>query len=107
MFPIATTPENSSYEHLASVSSKKPWLIADRSDFRTQFEHVMPVLAFSAEFILKIKPFLVALALKERFLSDIATSVTEAQGDVEVDEKLTRRYRERSRHLFRCALSLF
>src|SRR5213083_2110367 len=44
----------------------------------------MPVLAFSTEFILKVKRFLEALDLKDRFLSRLATSITEAYGDVEL-----------------------
>jgi hypothetical protein len=107
MFPIVSTPESESYEYLRSVTSKKPWLIADRANFRTQFQLVMPVLAFSAEFVLKIKRFLEALDLKDRFLSDLATCITEAHGDVKLHKELTQRYRTRSKYLFRYAVSAF
>jgi len=101
MFPIVSTPENEPYLYLTSVTSKKPWLIADRANFRTQFQLVMPVLAFSVEFVLKIKRFLEALDLKDRFLSDLATSITEAHGDVNLHKELTLRYRARGKYLFR------
>jgi hypothetical protein len=107
MFPIASTPENESYEYLASVTSKKPWLIANRANFRTHFQLVMPVLAFSAEFIQKIECFLEALGLKDRFLSDLATSITEAHGDVKLHKELTQRYQTRSKYLFRYVVSTF
>src|SRR5207247_1902413 len=91
MFPISLTPEKESYDYLTSVTSKKPWLIADRVNFRTQFQHVMPVLAFRTEVVLKIKRFLEALDLKDRFLSSLATSITEAHGDVKLHKELTDR----------------
>jgi hypothetical protein len=101
IFPIVSTPENETYEYLTSVTSKTPWLIADRASFRTQFQHVIPVLAFNTEFILKVKRFLEALDLKDRFLSRLATSITEAHGDVELHKELTQRYQTRSKYLFR------
>jgi hypothetical protein len=106
MFPIVSTRKNEPYEYLTSVTSKQPWLIADRANYRAQFQHVMPVLAFSPEFVLKIKRFLVALDLKERFLSERATSITEAHGDdVKLHDELTKRYRSRSKYLFRYTIS--
>jgi hypothetical protein len=102
MFPIVTTEESEPYECLTSIANHQPWLIADRANFRAQFEHVIPVLAFSPDFILKIKCFLMALDLKDRFLSQRATSITEAHGDdVKLHGELTKRYRSRSKYLFR------
>lgn len=105
MFPIVSTPKNEPYDYLTSIVSKQPWLIADRANFRAQFRHLMPVLALSPEFILKIKPFLVALNLKERLLSERATSITEAHGDdVTLHDELTKKYRSRSKYFFRYAI---
>lgn len=107
VFPIALTTENEPYLYLTSATSKNPWLIADRTNFRTQFQRVIPVLAFSVEFVLKIKCFLEALDLKGRFLGDLATSITEAHGDVNLHKELTLRYRTRGKYLFRYIFSFF
>lgn len=102
MFPIVSTPKNEPYQYLTSIVNKQPWLIADRANLRNQFQHLLPVLAFSPDFILKIKPFLLALDIKERFLSERATSITEAHGDdVNLHSRLTKEYRSRSKYFFR------
>ncbi|KAH6686915.1 hypothetical protein F5X68DRAFT_276173 [Plectosphaerella plurivora] len=101
IFPIVTTPQDEPYESLTSVDSKKPWLIADRAHLRQHFRDVVPVLAFKPEFIHKIRFLIQKLGLEERFLSKLASSVTEALGDVTPSKKLTMEYRERSKHFFR------
>jgi len=101
IFPITKTLTNEPYEYLTSATPNSPWLIADRTYFRTQFELVMPVLAFQTEFIWQINRLLLDLGLQERFLSRIAVSVTEAHGSVQLHEDLTKRYRSRASYLFR------
>ncbi|SPN98452.1 uncharacterized protein DNG_01496 [Cephalotrichum gorgonifer] len=98
---LPISPGRGEPEYLTSVNSKKLWLIADRENFRTQFQDVLPLLAFKADFILKIKPLLRVLGLQDRFLSDLATSVTEAHGETKLHNKLTLKYRDRSKYLFR------
>lgn len=101
IFPIVKTPENEPYDNLTSVDSVKPWLIADKAHFRQHFRGVAPVLAFEPELIFRIRRLLCALGLEDRFLSKLATSVTETQGDVTPSKRLTMEYRERAKHLFR------
>lgn len=101
MFPIVTSSDNAAFEYLSSPVNKKPWLIGDRAYLRVQFEFIMPLLAFDAKFIMKIRRFLLALGLNSRFLSEVATSITEAHGDVIFQKDLTQKYRARSKYLIR------
>lgn len=101
MFPIVLGTRNQPFERLAAVKDKEPWLIADRAIFRTLFRGVLPVLALDAEFVIKIQPLLVALGLRDRFLSRISTNVTEAHGQVTLLEDITGEYQRRSEFLFR------
>ena len=101
MFPIISTPGNGPYQFLESITGMQPWLIADREIFRIQFKNILPILGFSVDTILRTRSFLEALGVGERFLSDVATSITEAHGDVELHRELTKRYQERSDFFFR------
>ncbi|EGY19727.1 uncharacterized protein VDAG_01743 [Verticillium dahliae VdLs.17] len=101
IFPISTGPADGTYQYLSSINSKKPWLIADREVFKTQFQHLLPMLAFSVRFVLKIRKFLLALDLGDRCLSKLASSVTEARGDAVINKELTEKYRSRSSLFFR------
>lgn len=101
VFPIVSNSENAPYECLASANDKESWLIADRAIFRTQFRGVLPVLAFDADVVLKIRPLLEVLDLQDRILSRVATNVTEAHGNVTLLEGVTGDFQERSEFLFR------
>ncbi|KAM0617931.1 hypothetical protein ACHAP0_001196, partial [Verticillium nonalfalfae] len=101
IFPISTGPADGTYQSLSSINSKKPWLIADREVFKTQFQHLLPMLAFSVRFVLKIRKFLLALGLGDRCLSKLASSVTEARGEAVINKELTEKYRSRSSLFFR------
>ncbi|KAM0283500.1 hypothetical protein ACHAQH_002451 [Verticillium albo-atrum] len=101
IFPISTGPADGNYQYLSSIDSKKPWLIADREVFRTQFQHILPVLAFSVRSVLRMRKFLLALDLGDRCLSKLASSVTEARGDTIINQELTEKYRSRSALFFR------
>ncbi|KAH7140312.1 hypothetical protein B0J13DRAFT_557512 [Dactylonectria estremocensis] len=101
MFPIVTKPETEPYEYLVSVDDEKPWLIADRPVFKDHFQYILPVLGLTVDTVLSIQNFLVALGLQTRLLSEVATSVTEAHGDVSLSKDLTERYRARSDYLVR------
>lgn len=67
MFPITNTATDETFEYLRSATVNDHWLIADRSYFREPFESLIPVLAFGAEFILKIMHLLVRLGLRTGF----------------------------------------
>ncbi|KAH7129049.1 hypothetical protein EDB81DRAFT_860037 [Dactylonectria macrodidyma] len=101
MFPIVTKPETEPYEYLVSVNDEKPWLIADRPAFKDHFQYILPVLGLTVDTVLSIQNFLVALGLQTRLLSEVATSVTEAHGDISFSQDLTQRYRARSDYFVR------
>ena len=103
MFPIASEPRNQPFERFGSARAKDKdfWLIADRAIFRTQFRGILPVLSLDAEFVLKIMPLLVALGIRHRALSHVATNITEAHGQVTLLEGITAEYQRRSEFLFR------
>lgn len=101
IFPIVSSSDNAAFEYLTSAANKKPWLIGDRAHLRAQFEFITPLLAFNAKFIMKIRRFLLALDLKDKFLSEVATSITEAHGVVKLNKALTQKYRTRSKYLIR------
>ncbi|KAL2669765.1 hypothetical protein Neosp_015210 [[Neocosmospora] mangrovei] len=101
MFPITNTATDETFEYLRSATVNDHWLIADRSYFREPFESLIPVLAFEAEFILKIMPLLEKLGLKDRLLSRLAVSTTEAHGSTRLDEDLSHSYRSRGKYFFR------
>ncbi|KAM0323126.1 hypothetical protein ACHAQA_008976 [Verticillium albo-atrum] len=101
IFPISSGPADGTYQYLSSIDSKKPWLIADRDIFKVQFQHILPVLALSVKFVLKIRLFLLRLDLGDRCLSKLASSVTEARGETTVHEDLTEKYRARCKFFFR------
>lgn len=104
MFPTTSTATDETYEYLSSATVNDHWLIADRSYFREPFQSLISVLAFGAEFILKIMHLLVKLGLKNRFLSDLAVSTTEAHGNTHLNENLSHSYRSRGKYLFRYVL---
>lgn len=104
MFPITSTATDETYEYLSSATAKDHWLIADRSYFREPFQSLIPVLAFRAEFIFKIMDLLIQLGFKNRFLSDLAVSTTEAHGSTHLDENLSHSYRSRGKYFFRYVL---
>ncbi|KAM0438683.1 hypothetical protein ACHAPT_001439 [Fusarium lateritium] len=101
MFPITNTATDKTYECLSSAQANDMWLIADRSYFREPFQSLIPVLAFGAEFIWKIKHLLVQLGLKDRFLSDLAVSTTEAHGNTHLSQDFSESYRSRGKYFFR------
>jgi len=107
MFPVAvSSTTDKPYEYLATVGDTKQWLIADRAIFREQFRDILPILVLSVENVLKIREFLYLLDLKNRFLSERATTITEAHGNVELDGRLTDRYRSRGDFFFRFVSSV-
>lgn len=99
IFPV--TPAGRNAWCLTSVSTGKPWLIADRENLRLQFESLVPLLALDGGFVLKIQGLLKALDLQSRFLSESATPMTETHGGADFDELFTKRYRARSKYFFR------
>lgn len=101
MFPIHPGKRNQHFERLSSAEDKDTWLIADRAIFWTQFRGKVPILALDAGTILRIRPLLVAIGLHDRFLSHVATNITEAHGDVTLLEDVTMEYQRRSKFLFR------
>lgn len=86
---------------MVAASLEKPWLIADRENLREKFKSVLPLCMFGPVFVLRVKPLLLEMGLGDRFLSELVTSITEAKGDVELHEDLTKEYRKRSKYLFR------
>ncbi|KAM6529162.1 hypothetical protein FALCPG4_007308 [Fusarium falciforme] len=104
MFPTTSTVTDETYEYLSSATVNNHWLIADRSYFREPFQSLIPVLAFAAEFISKIMHLLVKLGLKNRFLSDLAVSTTEAHENTHLNEDLSYSYRSRGKYFCRYVL---
>ena len=98
---IPVTSPGDAFRNLVAVSAETPWLIADRENLRDQFRSVLPLCMFEPAFVLKIKPLLVAIGLGDRILSELVTSITEAEGEAEFHKDLTKKYRKRSKYLFR------
>ena len=86
---------------LVAASAERPWLFADRENLRQKFKSVLPLCMFGPVFVLRVKPLLFEMGLGDRFLSELVTSITEAKGDAEFHENLTKEYRKRSKYLFR------
>ena len=86
---------------LVAATSGRAWLIADRENLRKKFKSVLPLCMFEPVFVLKVKPLLLEMGVGGRFLSGLVTSITEAEGDAELHEELTKEYRKRSKYFFR------
>lgn len=105
IFPVVSVQnQDIPYGQLATADDSNKWLVADRAVFRKQFQDVLPILALSVETVLSIRDFLFMLGLKDRFLSEMATAITEAHGDVSLNQKLTDQYRSRCDFIFRFVL---
>lgn len=99
IFPVATAGVGPWC--LVAAANEKPWLIADRENLRTQFQDLLPLLAFDGAFVFKIRELLRALGLQNRFLSESATSETRTVGEATFNGALTQQYRDRSKYFFR------
>lgn len=86
---------------MMTAADENPWLIADRENLRTQFQDLLPLLAFDGAFVQKIRELLRAVGLQSRFLSESATSETKTVGEAIFNDALTQRYRDRSKYFFR------
>lgn len=86
---------------LVSALTTRPWLIADRENLRCQFWSELSLCLFAPAFVLKVKPLFVLMGLGDKFLSELVTSVTEAEGEGEFHRELTKKFWKRSKYLFR------
>jgi len=99
IFPIRETRGEAGYQSLRPLGCSSDWYIADLDHLADSFEGVVPLLAFTGENLTAMDPFLVALQLEERKLSNLVQSDATPGGKVKTHAERTRHLKARS-HLF-------
>ncbi|KAF4634009.1 hypothetical protein G7Y89_g4107 [Cudoniella acicularis] len=79
--------------------------IIDRVKLTGVFRDHVELLAFSLEEVCEFEPFLRALGLNRKFLSQLCTEQTACNEGGTVDEGLTAEFKDRAYHFLRCAVS--